>query len=60
MIDDRADELVQWGKGNGPFARLRTLGEGEDASRFGSVIRSCGSESRIKILSSGVLHRGQQ
>ena len=27
--NDRADELVQWGKEEGPYARLRALGAGE-------------------------------
>ena len=25
--NDRADELVRWGKGRGPYTRLRALGE---------------------------------
>eukprot|EP01052_Picozoa_sp_SAG31_P042007 SAG31_NODE_6536_length_1985_cov_1.817603_2_plen_115_part_00 len=32
--NDRADELVQWGEANGPFARLRE-GGGEGDSRHG-------------------------
>eukprot|EP01052_Picozoa_sp_SAG31_P012570 SAG31_NODE_738_length_12447_cov_4.809848_2_plen_164_part_00 len=32
--NDRADELVQWGKGDGPYARLRE-GGGEGESHFG-------------------------
>ena len=35
--NDRADELVQWGKRRGPYARLRALGEGEGDSRFGAA-----------------------
>ena len=35
--NDRADELVQWGKGSGPYTRLRALGEGEGDSRFGAA-----------------------
>ena len=34
--NDAADERVQWGKGPGPFARLRN-GGGEGDSRFGAV-----------------------
>ena len=34
--NDRADELVQWGKGDGPYARLRNDG-GEGESRFGAA-----------------------
>eukprot|EP01052_Picozoa_sp_SAG31_P010129 SAG31_NODE_545_length_14238_cov_15.518849_16_plen_97_part_00 len=32
--NDRADELVQWGKEDGPYARLRE-GGGEGESHFG-------------------------
>eukprot|EP01050_Picozoa_sp_SAG11_P026514 SAG11_NODE_6375_length_1326_cov_2.696822_2_plen_190_part_00 len=32
--NDRADELVQWGKEQGPYARLRALGAGEGDSRL--------------------------
>ena len=35
--NDRADELVQWGKGDGPYARLRD-GGGEGESRFRAAI----------------------
>ena len=34
--NDRADELVQWGKGDGPFAPLRD-GGGEGDSCFGAA-----------------------
>eukprot|EP01052_Picozoa_sp_SAG31_P006529 SAG31_NODE_301_length_18103_cov_13.772551_12_plen_188_part_00 len=34
--NDRADALVQWGKGNGPYARLRNNG-GEGDSRHGAA-----------------------
>ena len=34
--NDAADERVQWGKGDGPFARLRD-GGGEGESRFGAA-----------------------
>ena len=34
--NDRADELVQWGKGDGPYARLRE-GGGEGDSRHGAA-----------------------
>eukprot|EP01052_Picozoa_sp_SAG31_P039269 SAG31_NODE_5411_length_2554_cov_1.690865_4_plen_92_part_00 len=34
--NDRADELVQWGKDNGPYARLRE-GGGEGDSRHGAA-----------------------
>ena len=34
--NDAADERVQWGKGQGPFARLRN-GGGEGDSRFGAA-----------------------
>ena len=34
--NDRADELVQWGKGDGPHCRLRE-GGGEGASRYGAA-----------------------
>lgn len=34
--NDRADALVQWGKGDGPFARLRENG-GEGESRYGAA-----------------------
>ena len=57
--NDRADELVQWGKEEGPYARLRALGEGEGESRFGAADRSRGSETRDEGLGSGVLHRGR-
>jgi ribonuclease HI len=33
--NDRADELVQWGKEAGPYARLRSVGGGEGDSRWG-------------------------
>ena len=61
--NDRADELVQWGKEEGPYARLRALGAGEGDSRFGAAIRensSLGSEKRVDSRGSGVLHRGQK
>ena len=58
--NDRADELVQWGKAKGPYARLRALGEGEGDSRFGEANRSHGSKRWVDSLGSGVLHRGQQ
>ena len=35
--NDRADELVQWGKEEGPYARLRAIGVGEGDSRFGAA-----------------------
>ena len=57
--NDRADELVQWGKEEGPYARLRALGEGEGESRFGAADSSRGSETRDEGLGSGVLHRGR-
>ena len=59
--NDRADELVQWGKEEGPYARLRALGAGEGDSRFGAAIRensSLGSEKRVDSRGNGVLHRG--
>ena len=34
--NDRADELVHWGKGDGPYARLRE-GGGEGDSRYGAA-----------------------
>ena len=49
MNTDRADEIVQWGKEEGPYARLRALGAGEGDSRFGVAIRdksSRGSEKK--------------
>ena len=58
--NDRADELVQWGKAKGPYARLRALGEGEGDSRFGEANRPRGSKRWDDSLGSGVLHRGQQ
>ena len=57
--NDRADELVQWGKEEGPYARLRALGVGEGESRFGAADSSRGSETRDEGLGSGVLHRGR-
>ena len=59
--NDRADELVQWGKEEGPYARLRALGAGEGDSRFGAAIRensSLGSEKRVDSRGNGELHRG--
>ena len=60
--NDRADELVQWGKEEGPYARLRALGTGEGDSRFGAAIResSCGSEKKVDSRGSGALHRGHK
>ena len=61
--NDRADELVQWGKEEGPYARLRALGEGEGDSRFGAANRensSRGSEKRVDNRGSGELHRGHK
>ena len=61
--NDRADELVQWGKEEGPYARLRALGAGEGDSRFGAAIRensSRGSEKRVDNRGSGELHRGHK
>ena len=57
-----ADELVQWGKEEGPYARLRALGAGEGDSRFGAAIResSRGSEKKVDSRGSGVLHRGHK
>ena len=58
--NDRAD-VVQWGKEEGPYARLRALGAGEGDSRFGAAIRensSLGSEKRVDSRGNGVLHRG--
>ena len=54
--------LVQWGKEEGPYARLRALGAGEGDSRFGAAIResSCGSEKRVDSRGSEVLRRGQK
>ena len=37
--NDRADELVQGGKKDGPYARLWALWEGEGGSRFGAAKR---------------------
>ena len=54
--NDRADELVQWGKEEGPYARLRALGVGGGESRFVSAIRensSRGSEKRVDNLGNG-------
>jgi hypothetical protein len=34
--NDRADELVQWGKGEGPYCRLRE-GGGEGEGRYGAA-----------------------
>ena len=59
--NDRADELVQWGKEEGPYARLRALGAGEGDSRFGAAIRensSLGSEKRVDSRGNGELHMG--
>eukprot|EP01052_Picozoa_sp_SAG31_P001349 SAG31_NODE_46_length_30980_cov_226.095107_9_plen_108_part_00 len=36
QTQETTDELVQWGKGNGPFARLRE-GGGEGDSRHGAA-----------------------
>ena len=61
--NDRADELVQWGKEDGPYAGLRALGAGEGDSRFGAAIRensSLGSEKRVDSRGSGELHRGHK
>ena len=60
--NDRADELVQWGKEEGPYARLRALGAGEGDSRFGAAIResSRGSEKKVNSRGSGALHRGHK
>ena len=57
-----ADELVQWGKEEGPYARLRALGAGEGDSRFGAAIResSRGSEKKVDSRGSGALHRGHK
>ena len=35
--NERADRLVQWGKTDGPFSRLRVAGGGEGSGRFGPV-----------------------
>ena len=35
--NDRADDMVQWGKSPGPFARMRSGGGGEGAGRFRRV-----------------------
>ena len=35
--NDRADLLVQWGKSDGPFSRMRRGGGGEGAGRFGAI-----------------------
>ena len=51
----------QWGKEEGPYARLRALGAGEGDSRFGAAIRensSLGSEKRVDSRGNGELHRG--
>ena len=58
----RIDELVQWGKEEGPYARLRALGAGEGDSRFGAAIResSRGSEKKVDSRGSGALHRGHK
>ena len=61
--NDRANELVQWGKEEGPYARLRALGVGEGDRRFGAAIRensSLGSEKRVDNLGNGALHRGHK
>ena len=55
--NDRADELVQWGKEAGPFARLRALGAGEGDSRFGAANRVV---ARAVSRGSGELHRGHK
>jgi hypothetical protein len=34
--NDRADELVQWGKTGGPYCRVRE-GGGEDEGRYGAA-----------------------
>ena len=54
---------MQWGKEEGPYARLRALGAGEGDSRFGAAIRensSRGSEKRVDSRGSGELHRGHK
>eukprot|EP01050_Picozoa_sp_SAG11_P019541 SAG11_NODE_3128_length_2665_cov_1.692518_3_plen_407_part_00 len=58
--NDRADELVQWGKEEGPYARLRAIGEGEGESRFGAADKTRGSEKRTEKLGSGELQRGHK
>ena len=55
--NDRADELVQWGKEEGPYARLRALGAGEGDSRFGAANRVV---ARAESRGSGELHRGHK
>ena len=55
--NDRADELVQWGKEEGPYARLRALGAGEGDSRFGVANRVV---ARAESRGSGELHRGHK
>ena len=35
--NERADRLVQWGKTDGPYSRLRVAGGGEGDGRFGPV-----------------------
>ena len=57
VVNDRADELVQWGKAAGPYARLRALGEGEGDSRFGVANRMV---ARAESRCSGELHRGHK
>ena len=56
--NDRADELVQWGKEEGPYARLRAIGEGEGESRFGAADKTRGSEKRTEKLGSGRTPKG--
>ena len=53
---------MQWGKEEGPYARLRALGAGEGDSRFGAAIResSRGSEKKVDSRGSGALHRGHK
>ena len=46
--NDAADERVQWGKENGPFARLRN-GGGEGDSRFGAVTAAAGGATDVAL-----------
>ena len=46
--NDRADALVQWGKGDGPFARLRE-GGGEGDSRYGAADAAAGGATDVAL-----------
>ena len=53
--NERADELVQWGKTAGPYSRFKAGGGGEGDGRYGALVGRIRSAKRPLILPNGYI-----